>query len=239
MKRMIVLFIFNLFLFTGCLDVLPFYKYEADPDPVTVEWNINQSSATSWEIREKHDWSEGSGVLNFDGSCFSDIQTYRDWGQGPVFGNLTAFADLSPFSSLSGYLHYFLNGVVLGNVDDTIYTDKTTVHYDSYTGQAGWNIPYEADIANSNFKDFLDSSQLPSPGSFAVVEFHAESDDSFLDGDGIAIFHDGQPSGLLYFAFRHNSGYLSLFYLENFNSSVSGSYFGELEGDYTWYFYAY
>ncbi|MBB6479505.1 membrane lipoprotein lipid attachment site-containing protein [Spirochaeta isovalerica] len=238
MKKSVILII-AAFLLSGCFDFLPFYKYDSDPEPVYVHWSVT-GGGTDWKINETGKWGNGGAEIFFDGNTFQANSVWSE-GRAPAFGNLTAFGPLSPFQIMTGYLQSFLSGIDFSTPGISISTDisGTLVTYTAYTGEVGWSIPYEAEIDGFTFLDYLDPNQLSGSGTLAVVEFNTQSDDPFLQGQGLAVFHNGYPGGLLYFAFEHHSGYISLFHLNYSSSSQSVDYFGQLEADYKWYFFPY
>jgi len=239
MKKSISLLILSILL-AGCFDFLPFNKYDSDPQPVTIQWNIYPSGPGEWGLEEKHDWGGSKKQFGFNGVRFSYLsEEWRD-REAPPFGNLTLFKSLSPFGSMSGYLEYFLDGVdISAGATGVLNGNNHNVNYVTTTGLTQVLIPFDADIAGHPFTKSINVSDLDFPGNMAFVQFESQSEDSFLAGTGCAVFHDGSPGGLLYFAFEHRCGYGSLFFLDRYNNSQSGAYFGEMDGDYKWHFFPY
>ncbi|MBN2656740.1 MAG: hypothetical protein JXR86_06750 [Spirochaetales bacterium] len=237
MKKIAVLLFSGLFL-TGCLNILPFFKYESDVEPVNVHWSISSSGPSYWKIYENHDWGDGEAGFSFDGSRLN-VDSFRSGGSTPVFGYLSSLNSESTesFEAMVNYVRLFLNDVTLGASGTTYPQDTNFMTYSSSIGLMSCPIRFSATIDGVDFTDTIDSSRLSSPGSLAVVEFSADSWSSFMQGTGTAVFHNGLPGGLIYFAFEHYSGYVSLFSLKDYTFSQAGAYFGSLEGDYSWVFF--
>jgi len=239
MKKIFLLLILSILL-SGCFDFLPLYKYDTDPQPVSVQWNIYPSGTGEWDLEEKHDWGGGKKRYGFDGIRFLYLNNEWTDREAPPFGNLTIFKTLSPFETMSGYLEYFLDGVeISAGATGFINKNNHVLNYTTSTGVAQLGIPFDAVIAGHSFVNSINAADLDLPGDMAVVLLESQSEDSFLAGAGFAVFHNGSPGGLLYFVFEHRCGYGSLFYLDNFTNSQTGAYFGEIKGNYKWHFFPY
>lgn len=244
MKRMILMLPLILLL-AGCHWFFPFYKYDEDPDPVDVDWVITSSGGSLWHLEEKAEGESATAEIVFDGSNFKFNDSVSYSGVAPTFGNLLNFGDQSPFTSMLGYPDWFLDNFTLGtsgyfNSDmqpDQGDSDWYEVDWNTYTATAE-PIPYPAEIDGHLFNDTLDSALLTVPGTLYVVKFYSNSENPFLKGSGMAVFHNGTPNGLLYFSFDHDSGYTSLFSQKSCSSSSAGAYWGAMDAQYSWVYFA-
>lgn len=227
----------------SCMDFLPFYKYDADIEFVTTTLSITEESSETYKIIENHPWYESSSICHFDGISMYFDPGYSSSGRPPVFGNNTVFSEQTSINNLSEYLmtflaHFSINGS--GTIDSTdipgIEIMPFITDYNSeLTSTAA--VPYPADIHDISIAGSLDVSLFPTPGNLSVVNFSTTSIDPFMSGEGVMIMHSGFPNGILYFYFRHDTGYSTLFYQRNGSSSSIGSFWGAMEVEYTWFYF--
>lgn len=247
MKKTLILIALALLL-SSCFDFLPFYKYDADPEPVTVRWRITPEGTGNWRLEEDHPDAHASAEVGFNGSNFKFAYNSESGGRAPSFGNLTAWSSHAPFYTMWEYLDIFLDNFMInsegtfesGMIDEHRDQEYFRVNYGAYElpfGQ-GLELPFAAHIKGVSFIDFLDPNLLPVPGNLFIYYFQSgSSGNAFLQGEGMAIFHNGDPNGLLYMAMRHETGYVTLIYQEYNSTNSTGYYWGEMDADYSWVYF--
>lgn len=251
MKKALVLLPVILIL-SGCFDFLPFYKYDYDPEPVDVRWEITSAGGTQFSLKETHPGGTFTALTSYSNPDVSFVLSSQNDGFAPAFGNLITFKDHSPFDAMWGYLDYFLDHVKIGVYDSGDYDSFSIPNYSDgeyfhvyYYSQDPVTIYPISDsiIIDSVLCDLqIDGDQFGIGTTLAVVTFNIDSNDGFLGGwDGIAIFASGSVDGLIYFSFRHRSGFRTIIKMENFIDTAetdAGDYFwGAMTADYKWFYF--
>lgn len=245
MRRMpllkIITFIIFLISFGSCLEFNPFYKYDSDPQSVDVHWSVQDMGGGLFNLSEYHPDSNSNSEVFFDGVNFNFTGNESISGRAPDFGIQPSMSEQAPYGTMWEFLDYFLSPFTFntgGTKDSTAFPeydglDPFITNYNSYITN-NVEVPFSADIHGIQIVGFIDTSMFQTSGNLSVIEFDTISNDPFMSGEGMVIFHSGYPNGIIYFYFRHDSGFTTYAYQWSGGSSSVGNFFGEMNGDYRW-----
>lgn len=197
---------------------------------VEVYWNIESLGGDDYEINESHDRADGNIEVTYTTGQFSSS------GGGTGGSIPSPFPHDLPYYMFVRFFGIFAgintnNGASSSYFDDNVEPCQVTY---STSHQSSVEVPYAvSSIHGTDVHGSLDANDLISPGTLSVVDVAVDSDNEYLDGSGMIVFHNGNPSGIVYMVFYHSNGYVTPVYQWS-GSASSGQFFGEMENEFRW-----